>query len=297
MQSNAITSTLPPENQISQNEWAVASAAQALLGRVSPNALAVALALAAHVPFDGSTMKVWPSWRRLMFMGGIGSFSTLSRVLQELEQHHLIEVGRRKDRRKSHVYILRFVTVPEHVIERTLKAVERASKAVETPAVRATESGARSATETVAESLQCNSINKERKRDRKIGRSEGERGTHSRPPRSSGTTFASHPLPRAFEDKSPRPLAKPVECVESTEEGRRAWAKAKLLELAGPVATKRLGESGRTKEQDSSTSRRGRGAGMPDLRPWMKVGMTRNQWLRLPIRKQQELSTITRRVG
>ena len=44
------TTQLGPENHIQQNEWAVASAAQTLLGRVSPNALAVALALAAHVP-------------------------------------------------------------------------------------------------------------------------------------------------------------------------------------------------------------------------------------------------------
>ena len=94
------TTQLGPENHIQQNEWAVASAAQTLLGRVSPNALAVALALAAHVPFDGSTMKVWPSRQRLLFMCRIGGRSTLSRVLEELEGHGLIEVGRSKDRRK-----------------------------------------------------------------------------------------------------------------------------------------------------------------------------------------------------
>ena len=228
MDPNSTTSNTPqlgPENQIPQNEWAVAATVKALLGRVSPNALAVALALAAHVPFDGSRLKVWPSWRRMQFMCGIGSRNTLTRVLMELEGHGLIEVGRKKDRRKPNVYILHFVTVPAHVIERTLRAVEKASEAVENSPVRGSVSVPRSGSVSVPESLQCNSLNKEKKEreDRK------GRGTHSRPPRSSGTTFASHPLPRAFEDKSPRPLAKPVECVESTEEGRRAWAKAKIF--------------------------------------------------------------------
>ena len=278
------TPKLGPENHIQQNEWAVASAAQALLGRVSPNALAVALALAAHVPFDGSRLKVWPSRQRLLFMCGIGSKSTLSRVLEELECHGLIEVGRSKDRRKSNRYILNYVTVPEHVVARTLRAVERASQTVETLAVRGTETGHLRSPKTVHESLQCNSLKKkEEKRART--RSEGERGRHDPPPRSSGKTFASHPLSSAFEAKAPRPLAKPVECVEPTEQGRREWARAKILELAGPDASKHLGE-GRTKEQEPSTSRKGRGdkappdTPMPDKRPWLKVGMKRQQWLR-----------------
>ena len=292
MQSKATTSTLPPENQIQQNEWAVASASQALLGRVSSTSFAVGIALAAHVPFDGSRLTVWPSWTRIMFMCGIGSRDTLSRALQELEQHGLILVGRPKDQRKSSRYTLDgFVTVPAHVIERTLKAVEKASRSVERAEVRSPVSGLLRSPVSGPESFQCNSLNKEKKEreDRK------GRGRHDPPPRASVKTTDPHPLSRAFEDKSPRPLAKPVECVEATEEGRRAWAKAKLLELAGPVATKRLGESGRTKEQDSSTSRRGGGPGMPDKRPWMKLGITRQVWLRQQRRK--ELSTITRRVG
>ena len=125
--------TTPPP--IKQNDWAVASAVQHLLGRVSPNALAVGIALAAHVPFDGSRLRVWPSWKRLMDRCGIGSRMTLNRVLQELEQHGHIEVGRggdRKDRRKSHTYLLHCVSIPQHVIDRTLQAVENASCSTET---------------------------------------------------------------------------------------------------------------------------------------------------------------------
>ena len=213
----------------------------------------------------------------------IGGRSTLSRVLEELEGHGLIEVGRSKDRRKSNRYILSYVEVPKHVVERTLRAVERASQPVETLAVRGPETGQLRSPKTGPESLQYNSLNKkEEKRART--RTRGEGGVIATPPRSSGKTFASHPLSSAFEDKSPRPLAKPVECIESTEEGRLAWAKAKILELAGPEAAKHLGE-GRTKEQEPSTSRKGRGdkapdTPIPDKRPWLKVGMTRQQWLR-----------------
>ena len=60
---------------------------------------------------------------------------TLNRVLQELEQHGHIEVGRggdRKDRRKSHTYLLNCVSIPQHVIDRTLQAVENAFSSTET---------------------------------------------------------------------------------------------------------------------------------------------------------------------
>ena len=193
-------------------------------------------------------------------MCGIGGKSTLSRVLEELQGHGLIEVGRPQDRRKSNRYILNYVTIPEHVIERTLKAVERASQPVETPAVRGPETGQLRSPKTGHESLQCNPIKKERERE--------GRGRLDPPPRSSGKTFASHPLSRSFEDKSTPPLAKPVECVEPTEEARREWAKAKL---AGPVAT------------------------MPDHRPWLKAGMTRRQWLRT--KRSKDLFTTTRKAG
>ena len=268
MRANLTTSTttqLAPENQIQQNDWAVASAVQCLLGRVSPSALAVALSLAAHIPYDGSRLTVWPSWRRLLSRCGIGSFSTVQKALEELEQKGFIQ-REGGSRRKSTVYTLRFLTVPDHVVDRTLRAVEKASRAVDASKPSATETVVLSATETVAESYQSNSINKERKKDRKIRRSEGERGTHSRPPRISCNPFDSHPLPRAFPDKSPRPLAKPVECIESTEEGRLEWAKAKILELAGPEAARHLGE--------------GRGDKAPDWQPWLKLGLTRRQWLR-----------------
>ena len=255
MRANLTTSNTPqlaPENQIPQNEWAVASAAQRLLGRVSPNALAVALALAAHVPFDGSTMKVWPSRQRLLFMCGIGGKSTLSRVLEELEGHGLIEVARPPDRRKSNRYILNYVTVPSHVIERTLKAVERASQPLETPAVRGPETGHLRSPKTGHESLQCNSIKKEKEKETLEASVKKEK----------------EKARSAFEDKSPRPLAKPVECVEPTVEARREWARAKLVELPAP---------------------------MPDHQPWLKMGLTRRRWQRE--KRSKDLSTMTRRAG
>ena len=257
MRANSTTSNTPqlaPENHIQQNEWAVASAAQALLGRVSPNALAVALALAAHVPFDGSRLKVWPSWVRLLLMCGIGSKSTLSRVLEELEGHGLIEVARPQDRRKSNRYILNYVTVPDHVVDRTLRGVERASQPVENPAVRGTETGPLRGTETVLESLQYNSIKKEKEKETLEASVKKEK----------------EKARSAFEDKSPRPLAKPVECVEPTVEARREWVKAKLSKL--PAA-----------------------ATMPDHQPWLKRGLTRRQWLRE--KRKQDLSSITRKAG
>ena len=61
------------------------------------------------------------------------------------------------------------------------------------------------------------------------------------------------PYQGLLQDKSPRPLATPVECVEPTEEGRREWAMAELSKLAGPA---------------------------PDWHPWLKAGLTRRQWLR-----------------
>ena len=249
MSNNSTTQTLPADNQIKQNDWAVASAAQFLLGKVSPNALAVAIALAAHVPFDGAELKVWPSWPRLMFMCGIRSKVTLSRVLQELEQHGLIEVGRKKDRRKSHVYILHYVTVPQHVIERTLRAIEKASKvrgtetvpqvenrarSVENPKVRGTESGPRRGTETVPESYQPKYLNKERE--------EEGRGRHDPPPRNDAKTIVSHPLSRSFEAKAPHLSGEVSEFIEPTKEARRAWARQKILETAGPAAVRRMEE-------------------------------------------------------
>ena len=90
----------------------------------------------------------------------------LSRVLKELDAAGLIEVGGVTDRRKSNRYILHFVDVPAHVIKRTLDGVAAASKAVENSPkpsrVRATETVAPRATETVAESYQSNLLNEER---------------------------------------------------------------------------------------------------------------------------------------
>ena len=198
MQANLTTSNTPqlaPENQIPQNEWAVASAAQHLLGRVSPNALAVALALAAHVPFDGSTMKVWPSRQRLRFMCGIGGRSTLSRVLEELEGHGLIEVRRSKDRRKSNRYILNYVAIPAHVIERTLKAVEKASRGPETGHLRSPKTG--------HESLQCNYFKKEKEKER----------LEASPKKDKEKERS------AFVEKSTRSLGKTLECSTCTGSG------------------------------------------------------------------------------
>ena len=205
---------------------------------MSPNALAVALALAAHVPFDGSRLKAWPSWTRIKFMCGIGSRDTVSRALQELEQHGLIEVGRKKDRRKSNVYTLHFVTVPEHVIERTLRAVEKASQAGEHSKVRSPETGPLRSPETGLESSQCKSI---KKKEREEGR-----GTHGRPPRNDAKTIVSHPLPSASE------------------------ANARHADKAS--------DSHMESKEKTPT---------PDLRPWLKVGLTRRQWNR----KQRQADT------
>ena len=198
MRANLTTSNTPqlaPENQIPQNEWAVASAAQHLLGRVSPNALAVALALAAHVPFDGSTMKVWPSRQRLLFMCGIGGRSTLSRVLEELVGHGLIEVRRSKDRRKSNRYILNYVAIPAHVIERTLKAVEKASRGPETGQLRSPKTG--------HESLQCNYFKKEKEKETLEASAKKDKEKER----------------SAFVEKSTRSLGNTLECSVCTGSG------------------------------------------------------------------------------
>ena len=98
------------------NEWAVASACK-LLGQVSPTALVVAAAIASFVPFDGSHLTVWPSWKRLMEMCGIGSKHTIQRTLWELEGVGAIRI-KRGSRRRSQEYTLLFVEVPSAIRRR-----------------------------------------------------------------------------------------------------------------------------------------------------------------------------------
>ena len=98
------------------NEWAVASAYK-LLGQVSPTALVVAAALASFVPFDGSHLTAWPSWKRLMEMCRIGSKHRLQRTLWELEGVGAIRI-KRGSRRRSQEYTLLFVEVPSAIRRR-----------------------------------------------------------------------------------------------------------------------------------------------------------------------------------
>ena len=276
MQTESNTSTPTTENQIRQNDWAVASAAKNLLGRVSPNGLAVALALAAHVPFDGAELKVWPSWRRIQSVCGIGSRHTIGRVLRELEQHGFID-REGGSRRKSTLYTLHFVTVPDHVIERTLRAVEKASRAVEASPLSGAESAPLSGAESAPESYQSNSLNKERKKEGKTGR-----GRHDPPPRIDGKTINSHPLSSPFEAKEHLPINQVSEFIEPSEEARRAWAVEKMVEIAGPAASTHLGEGRKDKAPDSHMDEE-----IPeDWQPWVKLGITRRKWLRMTSQEQ-----------
>ena len=241
-----------PTNRIPQNNWAVASASETLLGHVSKSAFLVALALAAHIPFNGKMMRVWPSWKRIMFMSGIGSGHTLKRALEELEQCRFITIAR-PSRRRSAVYSINFVSRPTYSERKKTRLLdstdtplstaetaplgESGGKPVEKDSLSTAETAPLStAVSAVPNTYQSNSINEERIREN----GNGERGRHDPPPRIDLKTIDSHPLSSAFEDKSTHVQGAKVEILDPVAEAKRKADYKALWNVSGPVAREHL---------------------------------------------------------
>ena len=267
MQENDTTETpvkTPPDLRFKPNDWAVASAAQNLLGKLTPNAFAVAVALAGHVDYQGAHFRVWPSYRRLMSMCGIASLATVSRALAELGQHRLIRVSKDRGRRKSCLYLLQYVTLPARLEGKKLRLVDSTdtppsvtetvtlrkgcAKAVEKPPLSVTETVALSVTETVTEVLPSKSLQEEEER----GESEGERGRHDPSPRIDLKTIDSHPLSSAFEDKSTHIQKAKAEILNPVAEAKRKADYKALWDVSGPRARSHLEKTERERDLLSS---------------------------------------------
>ena len=263
-----------PDLRNRPNEWAVASAAQNLMGKLTPGAFQFALALAGHVEYSGAHFKVWPGQRRLKSMCGIGSFDTIRRIVAELEQHKLVST-RHDGGRNTTRYVLNYVTVPDWVKVEIPKAVDSVAYGVSAPETGALHQASGNPVDNATVSapvsrgvsapvsgahLSPSKYFQEEEEER------GERGRHDPPPRNDAKTIVSHPLSSPFEAKAHLPINQVSEFIEPSEEARRAWAVEKMVEIAGPAALKHLGE--------------GRGDKAPDWQPWLKLGLTRRQWLR-----------------
>ena len=94
-----------PEKQFKPNARAGGEVAYMLMGKVSLPALAVAVALARWIPYKFSHLTSYPSWETVRKMTGIGSRSTISKAITELETGGYI---RRKSQghRRSSIYLL-----------------------------------------------------------------------------------------------------------------------------------------------------------------------------------------------
>ena len=87
------------------NEVAVGQVAAALMGKVSPEALAVGIALAGFVPFDFHRLTAWPTWDTLKKLTVIGGRDRINRALKELEDGGHIR-KRPRSRGESCIWIL-----------------------------------------------------------------------------------------------------------------------------------------------------------------------------------------------
>ena len=96
----------PNENQrptvkaFTPNAEAVKSVSLALLGNVSPTALAVGQSLAGFVPFDFHRLTSWPTYDTLMKLSGIGRRANVRKAFKELEAGGHIK-GRRQHRQPT----------------------------------------------------------------------------------------------------------------------------------------------------------------------------------------------------
>ena len=266
MQENDTTETpaeTPPDLRFKPNDWAVASAAQTLMGKLTPGAFQFALALAGHVEYSGAHFKVWPGQRRLKSMCGIGSFTTIRRIVAELEQHKLVST-RHDGGRNTTRYTLNYVTVPDWVKVEIPKAVDSVAYGVSAPesgalhqsSGKAVESSPISAPLSVGHDPQFMEHTyiplkylqeEEERRD-----SEGERGRHDPPPRIDLKTIDSHPLSSAFEDKSTHVQKAKVEIVDPVAEAKRKADYKALWDVSGPVAREHLEKTERERDLLSS---------------------------------------------
>ncbi len=107
MQQSEVNSSVYPthEKSYTPNEVAVGQVAAALMGKVSPEALAVGIALAGFVPFDFHRLTAWPTWDTLKKLTVIGGRDRINRALKELEDGGHIR-KRPRSRGESCIWIL-----------------------------------------------------------------------------------------------------------------------------------------------------------------------------------------------
>ena len=198
-------------NPTTPNQWAVGSA-YTLLGRVDLNAVAVAMALAAYIPFDGSSATVWPSCRTLKQTCRVSN-DRLKRALSNLVDVGAITI-KRHSRRRSQEYNLMFVTVPDAIHaaaeNRTrLVAESEGSKPKPTPQRTLYPASAPPPECSENRNTECSENRNTYIPQSEITSKIKKGGLMADPPRSSCENFASHPPPRSFEDKSTASVPRP----------------------------------------------------------------------------------------